>query len=58
MPPADLVARVGPVQGADARRFYREEGARLRGVIDELLSPDWDWEGKRALDFGCGFRGG
>jgi SAM-dependent methyltransferase len=35
-------------------RFYLDEGVRLRGLVDELLPPGWSWEGKRALDFGCG----
>lgn len=35
-------------------RFYLDEGARLRGVIEGLLPGDWSWEGKRVLDFGCG----
>jgi SAM-dependent methyltransferase len=35
-------------------QFYLQEGARLRGVINEMLPAGWDWEGKRVLDFGCG----
>jgi SAM-dependent methyltransferase len=54
LPPFDLVARVGTVDGADPLQFYLEEGARLRGVIAELLPAGWVWEGKRVLDFGCG----
>jgi SAM-dependent methyltransferase len=54
LPPAALAARVGSVEGADPTQFYLREGERLRGVIDELLPDDWDWAGKRALDFGCG----
>jgi SAM-dependent methyltransferase len=54
LPPADLAVRVGTVDGADPLRFYLEEGARLRGVIDQLLLPGWNWEGKHVLDFGCG----
>jgi SAM-dependent methyltransferase len=53
-PPVDLAARVGTVEGADPLAFYREEGARLRSVISDLLPAGWDWEGKRVLDFGCG----
>ena len=34
--------------------FYLEEGARLRGLIEQLLPDGWDWDGKRVLDFGCG----
>jgi SAM-dependent methyltransferase len=54
LPPSDLAARVGTVEGAEPLEFYLAEGARLRGVIDELLPADWRWEDKRALDFGCG----
>ena len=54
MPPPDLAARVGTVDGADPLRFYREEGERLCGVIEALLPSHESWDGKRALDFGCG----
>jgi len=54
LPPSDLAARVGSVEGAEPLEFYLAEGARLRGVIDELLPADWSWEDKRVLDFGCG----
>jgi SAM-dependent methyltransferase len=54
LPPRELAARVGTPDEADPLQFYLQEGARLRGVIDELLPAGWDWEGKRALDFGCG----
>jgi SAM-dependent methyltransferase len=54
LPPTGLAIRVGTVQGAEALRFYLQEGARLREVIGGLLPPDWSWSGKRVLDFGCG----
>jgi SAM-dependent methyltransferase len=54
LPPADLAARVGTVDGAEPMEFYLQEGSRLRGVIEELLPNDWSWEDKRVLDFGCG----
>jgi SAM-dependent methyltransferase len=54
LPPPDLAARVGTVDGREPLQFYLEEGRRLRGVIDGLLPEGWNWEGKRALDFGCG----
>jgi SAM-dependent methyltransferase len=54
LPPSDLAARVGTVDGADPLQFYLEEGARLRGVIEQLLPEGWGWAGKRVLDFGCG----
>jgi SAM-dependent methyltransferase len=54
LPPPELAARVGTVEGERPLDFYLDEGARLRALIDELVPPDWTWEGKRALDFGCG----
>lgn len=54
LPPSDLAARVGTGDGAEPLQFYLDEGARLRGVIAELLPASWEWEGKRVLDFGCG----
>jgi ubiquinone/menaquinone biosynthesis C-methylase UbiE len=33
---------------------YEAIGASLRTLIDHALGSDWDWDGRRALDFGCG----
>jgi SAM-dependent methyltransferase len=30
------------------------DGAAIRRQVDRLLPEDWVWDGKRALDFGCG----
>ena len=54
LPPTSLLTRVGTVEGADPVQFYLGEGARLRGVIEEMLPADWQWDGTRVLDFGCG----
>ncbi|MBV9916449.1 MAG: class I SAM-dependent methyltransferase [Solirubrobacterales bacterium] len=54
LPPTSLLTRVGTVEGADPVEFYLGEGARLRGVTEEMLPADWHWDGKRVLDFGCG----
>lgn len=54
LPPHDLAARVGSVDGVDPLRFYLDEGARLRAVIEGLVPSGWTWEGKCVLDFGCG----
>jgi SAM-dependent methyltransferase len=54
LPPAELVTRVGTVEGADPYDFYLREGAAVRARIEALLPADWSWAGKRALDFGCG----
>jgi len=37
----------------DPVKVFEESGLTHRRLIEELL-PDWDWKGKRALDFGCG----
>jgi SAM-dependent methyltransferase len=54
LPPVKLAARIGVAAGVDPMRFYVDEGRRLRGVIGDLLPEDWNWVGKRVLDFGCG----
>ena len=54
LPPVKLAARIGVAAGADPMRFYVDEGRRLRALIDDLLPDDWNWVGKRVLDFGCG----
>jgi SAM-dependent methyltransferase len=45
---------VGIVPAENSIDRYQREGARLRGLIDELLPSGWEWPGKRVLDFGCG----
>jgi SAM-dependent methyltransferase len=54
VPPPHLAARVGSVQGADPLAFYLSEGATVRERIERLLPPDWTFDDKRVLDFGCG----
>jgi SAM-dependent methyltransferase len=54
LPPLDLMVRVGTVPGQDPADWYLREGVRLQELIEELLPPDWEWENKRVLDFGCG----
>jgi SAM-dependent methyltransferase len=54
VPPAELAVRVGVAADADPVRFYLDEGARLRTVIERLVPEGWEWAGKRVLDFGCG----
>ena len=48
LPPPVLRHRVGGVDD------YEQVGLRIRSDLVELLPPDWSFEGKRALDFGCG----
>jgi SAM-dependent methyltransferase len=33
---------------------FVEVGREVRAEIDRLLPSEWDWRGKRVLDFGCG----
>jgi SAM-dependent methyltransferase len=54
-PPLDLMSRVGSLEQADdPRRAYDALGEALRRGIVDLLPPDWSWDGRRVLDFGCG----
>ncbi len=34
--------------------LYESRGREVRLAIESLLPPDWSFEGKRVLDFGCG----
>jgi SAM-dependent methyltransferase len=54
LPPEELAARVGSVEGVDPLRFYEAEGAAVRARIERFLPADWSFDGKRVLDFGCG----
>lgn len=48
LPPPALRHRVGDTED------YMEVGLRVRDDLCALLPPDWSFEGKRVLDFGCG----
>jgi SAM-dependent methyltransferase len=53
-PPAELIGYVGnkdPVRQVEDFELF---GRRYRDLILDLLPPDWSFEGKRVLDFGCG----
>ena len=54
LPPIELAARVGPGVGETTVEAFLNEGAAARNRIESLLPPDWSFEGKRILDFGCG----
>lgn len=55
LPPAELAGYIlGQPGSAEALRLYARQGAELRDGILHCLGPDWTWEGKRVLDFGCG----
>lgn len=53
LPPRELAERVGPVYGDDLV-YYEDIGRRTRAEITRLLPAGWTFEGKSALDFGCG----
>jgi SAM-dependent methyltransferase len=54
LPPRALAIRAGVPDPADVIASYRAVGRDSRGTILELLGPDWSFDGKRVLDFGCG----
>jgi SAM-dependent methyltransferase len=54
LPPVELAERVGTASGSDPLDFYLKEGAAVRERIERLLPPDWTFDGRRVLDFGCG----
>jgi SAM-dependent methyltransferase len=55
LPPAALAARVGSgaAPGGSLEPFLTM-GAGVRAELDRMLGPEWSWEDKRVLDFGCG----
>jgi SAM-dependent methyltransferase len=55
VPPNDLIKRVGWVVGNERPTdVFLERGAEQWRLIKSMLPGDWDWSGKRGLDFGCG----
>jgi SAM-dependent methyltransferase len=54
-PPLPLANRVGSLESArDPYGYYDDLGRKARDQILAVLPPDWSFEGKRVLDFGCG----
>ena len=53
-PPLELLQRTGFLGAGATAASYEEIGGTGRQLIDLMLPPDWDWAGKRVLDFGCG----
>jgi SAM-dependent methyltransferase len=54
-PPLELAHRVGSLAGAsDPYQYYNRLGRETRDGIVNHLPPDWSFNGKRILDFGCG----
>src|SRR2546426_3973892 len=54
-PPVDLIRRVGCTLGhEDPVEVYEARGLEHWELIKSLLPPDWSFDGRRSLDFGCG----
>lgn len=54
IPPPDLLDRIGPMGDVDPVSVYEQSGAGHRDWIVSALPDDWDWTGRRVLDFGSG----
>jgi SAM-dependent methyltransferase len=54
-PPLELASRVGSLADApDPFAYYDALGRAARDGLQAALPEDWQWDGKRVLDFGCG----
>lgn len=53
-PPAELIRYVGHRDPMRQVEDFERFGRRYRAAILDLLPPDWSFEDKRVLDFGCG----
>jgi SAM-dependent methyltransferase len=54
-PPQQLASRVFRVdEWGDPLSAFEEIGAQTKRALVDLLPPDWSFDGKRMLDFGCG----
>ena len=53
-PTGKLLGRIGPMGEDEPRGIYENSGRMHRQMLDDTLGPDWSWDGKRVLDFGCG----
>ncbi len=54
LPPLEIARGAGPLDRADPYGGYELIGRVCRNAIVSRLPADWSWEGRRALDFGCG----
>ncbi len=45
---------VGHERNENLEFAYLLIGEDLKSTVVDLLGPDWSWEGRRVLDFGCG----
>ena len=54
-PPLELANRVCSLQGrGNPLEAYEKLGAETKAALIEMLPPEWSFDGKRVLDFGCG----
>jgi SAM-dependent methyltransferase len=54
-PPFELAERVCSLEGrGEPFAAYERLGAETKSALLRLLGPEWSFEGKRVLDFGCG----
>jgi SAM-dependent methyltransferase len=55
LPPQHLASRVFSVdQWGEPLAAFGQIGLQTRRALVDLLPPDWSFEGKKVLDFGCG----
>lgn len=55
LPPVELAGYILGQEGSqEALRLYETQGAEILDGMLRCLGPDWSWEGRRVLDFGCG----
>jgi SAM-dependent methyltransferase len=54
LPPPELIGYVGNKDPATQVEDFERFGRRYRELILDMLPPDWTFDGKRVLDFGCG----
>jgi len=54
LPPLEIARAAGPLDRTDPYVGYERIGRMCRNAIVTRLPADWTWEGRSALDFGCG----
>ncbi len=54
LPPLEIAGGAGPLDHTDPYGGYERVGRLCRNAIVSRLPGDWSWEGRSALDFGCG----
>jgi len=54
LPPLEIARVAGRLDRTDPYGVYERIGRLCHDAIVSRLPADWSWEGRRALDFGCG----